>query len=136
MLPQFLNGFVLALNFAPGIARFVVELLSQIFGSVMDAALLPWLPTLILQLRQHQPILQPLIKEAAAVIPSSLDGFTGWQPAWLDMEPAQTPSQTESVSLTPELLPVRRQLFAAPEATNAVAAWLGISPQEWQADNA
>ncbi|MEO8611558.1 MAG: DUF5682 family protein [Chloroflexota bacterium] len=130
VLPQFLNGFVLALNFAPGIARFVVELLSQIFGSVTDGTLLPWLPSLILQLRQHQPILGTLIKEAAAVFPPALTGFANWKPAWLDTQPS-APSPTLSAHLTPELALVRGQLFAAPETADALAVWLGIAPQTW-----
>jgi hypothetical protein len=131
VLPQYLNGYILALNFAPGIARFVVELLSHIFGAVQDGALLPWLPSLILQLRQHQPILQPLIKEAAAVFPKALAGFMGWQPAWLDSAPpaAVKPVHTE---ITPEIAAIRALLFAAPDTTNALAAMLGLEVGEWQ----
>ncbi|HEX2619617.1 MAG TPA: DUF5682 family protein, partial [Phototrophicaceae bacterium] len=139
VLPQYLNGFVLALNFAPGIARFVVELVSHIFASVQDMTLLPWLPALILQLRQHQPILQPLIKEASGVFPASLAGFNTWQPAWLDQAKLVKPSSTAKRStptLTPEMALIRRQLFAAPEPVNAIAAWLGIESLEWQENQA
>ncbi|MCQ3931308.1 MAG: hypothetical protein DPW16_12700 [Chloroflexi bacterium] len=122
-LPQYLNGFVLALNFAPGIARFVVELLSHIFGSVTDSTLLMWLPGLILQLRQHQTILQPLIKEASVVFPASLQGFMNWQPPWAE---THTPVPSLQTSISPQLAKVRDHLLAAPAATHAVATWLGL----------
>jgi hypothetical protein len=132
VLPQYLNGFVLALNFAPGISRFVVELVSQILGAVTDQTLLSWLPALIVQLRQHQPILQPLIKDAAAVFPTSLAGFDQWQPKWLDAEPTSANAgEAESLLPAAELALVRRQLFAAPELTNAVATWIGIEALDW-----
>jgi hypothetical protein len=133
VLPQYLNGFVLALNFAPGIARFVVELLSHIFGSVADGTLLPWMPGLILQLRQHQAILQPLIKEAAAVFPPVLAGFANWKPAWLESAPAASARvQTTRAPLSPELALVRQLLFAHPQTTNAIAARLGLELHDWQ----
>ncbi|WP_432810988.1 hypothetical protein [Pantanalinema sp. GBBB05] len=44
MFPDYLNGFILALNFAPRISRFVVELLSKLFASVPDSVLLPCYP--------------------------------------------------------------------------------------------
>jgi hypothetical protein len=131
VLPQYLNGFVLALNFAPGMARFVVELVSHIFGSVTDKTLLPWLPSLILQLRQHQPILQPLIKEASGIFPPTLAGFANWKPAWLEA-PSAAPAKSAKAPLSPAVAAVRRQLFATPDTTNAVATWLGIAPQVWQ----
>jgi hypothetical protein len=129
IFPQYLNGFVLALNFAPGIARFVVELLSQIFATLNDMTLITWLPALILQLRAHQPILQPLIKEASAVFPMNLLGFGNWQPAWLELEPQQ--STLGQVELSGEELGARNLLFAHPAATNAAASWLGIEELTW-----
>lgn len=122
-LPQYLNGFVLALNFAPGIARFVVELLSHVFGSVTDSTLLMWLPTLILQLRQHHTILQPLIKEASVVFPASLQGFMNWQPPWAE---TRAPIPSLQTSISPQLAEVRDHLLAAPAATYAIGAWLGL----------
>ena len=56
--PEYLNGFILSLTFAPRISRFVVELLSKLFATVPDTILLPWLPSLILRLRPHAQILQ------------------------------------------------------------------------------
>jgi hypothetical protein len=132
-LPAYLSGFILALTFAPGIARLVVELLSEVFGSVPDRTLLPLLPGLIVQLRGQQQVLLPLIKEAAAVYPSSLAGFAGWQPAWLGSAPA-TPTAAATVEVSPEEQAARKLLFAAPASTNALAAWLGIAGQGWQED--
>lgn len=131
VLPQYLNGFILALNFAPGISRFVVELLSHIYGSVADPTLIPWLPTLILQLRQHQSILQPLIKEASGIFPSSLSGFANWKPAWLDSTPKAKTASAPRFSLTAEQEQARQALFAHQDSTNALAAWLGETVGDW-----
>jgi hypothetical protein len=130
ILPQYLNGFVLALNFAPGIARFVVELLSHIFGTLNDPTLLSWLPSLILQLRAHQPILQPLMKEASAIFPMNLLGFGNWQPTWLEMASKQ--SSLTQFALTGAELMTRNLLFAERQTTNAAASWLGIEDLTWQ----
>lgn len=132
VLPQYLNGFILALNFAPGIARFAVELLSGVFGRLHDKALIGWMPGLVLQLRQHQTILQPLIKEASAVFPMSLAGFMGWQPSWLDLnKPTRTPSAQPTASLTDDEAAARALLFAAPQSADALAAWIGESATTW-----
>jgi hypothetical protein len=132
ILPQYLSGFILAMNFAPDITRFVVELLSYIFGSVADTTLLSWLPILLAQLRKHHSILQPLIKEASVIFPSTLASFANWQPAWLDSGPdsAGADNNSDSDSLMPEIALIREALLSLPDTTNAVAAWLrGAMPR-------
>ena len=69
-------------------------------------------------------------KEAATIFPPALSGFATWKPAWLDTQSTAS-SQSVAPDLTPELLLVRRQLFAAPQTADALAAWLGIPPGEW-----
>ncbi len=131
VLPQYLNGFVLSLNFATGMARFVVELLSHIFAAVGDVTLLPWLPGLLIQLRQHQDVLAPLMKEASAVFPLSLAGFANWQPSWLDSAPALQPQQPH-LAFTDDERKVRDLLFSHRETANAAAQILGVVPLEWR----
>lgn len=114
-LPAYLNGFVLALTFAPQIAIFVVETLSNIFSTVPDTALIPWLPRLVLQLRAHQHILQPLIKEASSAFPPSLTGFAGWQPQWLRDESHQSVDDVISVEEDEDVQTIRAMLMSAPE---------------------
>jgi hypothetical protein len=128
-LPAFLSGFVLALTFAPGLARLVVELASAVFGSVPDAVLLPLLPGLLLQLREHSSLLQPLLKEAASVFPGSLGQFATWQPAWMEAQQAAPPSGAPS---SDDERAARQLLFAAPAAASALAAWLGVQHAGWQ----
>ncbi|MCI0647541.1 MAG: DUF5682 family protein [Chloroflexi bacterium] len=86
--PDYLNGFILALGFAPQMAAFLVELLSKVFAAVPDQVLLPWLPNLILRLRPHSLVLQALMKEAATTFPNTLAGFEQWQPPWTRTQPA------------------------------------------------
>jgi hypothetical protein len=126
-LPGYLSGFVLALTFAPGIARLVVELLSEVFGSVSDARLLPLLPSLILQLREYPHILQPLIKEAAIVFPTSLAQFRDWRPAWMEAEaPEHSAENAPGSALAPDESIARHVLINAPTTTDALATWLGL----------
>ena len=68
--PQYLSGFVQALEPVPGLAPFVVETLSKAFGRLPDPVLLPWLPTLITTLRSRGAELVPvLIREAGRIFP-------------------------------------------------------------------
>jgi hypothetical protein len=53
--PRYLSGFVHALEPVPGLADFVVEMVSNAFGRLPDPVLLPWLPTLIGTLRSGGP---------------------------------------------------------------------------------
>ena len=52
--PQYLSGFVQALEPVPGLAPFVVEVMSSAFARLPDPVLLPWLPTLITTLRERR----------------------------------------------------------------------------------
>lgn len=142
--PDYLNGFILALSFAPRIAKFIVELLSKLFASVPDRLLLPWLPNLILRLRPHGQILQVLIKEAAASFPSSLAQLDSWQAPWeAAADPtAKDPGGTEAKqtaakqiagkALSEEEIPVRALLFQQRATTEAIARLLGVENLSWQ----
>lgn len=127
-LPDYLNGFILSLEFAPRIKRFVVELLAQVFGSVPDNTLLPWLPNLILRLRPHRQIIQNLIKEAANTYPQELQGFANWLPFW-EKENIQTPQTKPQViakTLTKTEIHTHKLLFNHRETTNAIAQLLKL----------
>ena len=58
-----------AIEAAPALAPFVVEVLSKAFGRLPDAVLLPWLPKLITTLRSQAPDLVPtLVREAGRTL--------------------------------------------------------------------
>jgi hypothetical protein len=118
--PDYLNGFVLALNFAPQVASFLVELLSKLFASAPDSLLMPWLPGLIIRLRPHGRVLQTLVKEAAAHFPSTIQGLDGWQAPWTAGEPAEVTPVADG-ELTETETAVRALLLAEPAATQALA---------------
>jgi hypothetical protein len=133
--PEYLNGFILSLTFAPRISKFVVELLSKLFATVPDKILLPWLPNLILKLRPHAQILQVLIKEAASNFPNTLAGFNNWVPAWSKSQ-SEIKEQAKSVdaaqTLSENELTIREFLFNFPATTNALAKLLGIQDLTWE----
>ncbi|QSJ19338.1 hypothetical protein JYQ62_11805 [Nostoc sp. UHCC 0702] len=133
--PEYLNGFILSLTFAPRISHFVVELLSKLFATVPDTILLPWLPSLILRLRPHAQILQVLIKEAASSFPKNLAGFDNWVPAWSKQQP-EIAENLQRVEAKPALseneLKIRELLFNSPATTNAFAKLLGVEKLTWQ----
>ncbi|MEU7768129.1 DUF5682 family protein [Nocardia sp. NPDC049190] len=82
-LPQYLSGFLHALEPAPTLKPFVVEVLSKAFGSLPDAVLLPWLPTLITTLRDQADDLVPaLVREAGRTFPATLSAIDNWTPPW------------------------------------------------------
>ncbi|MGC3002820.1 hypothetical protein ACPF8X_31735, partial [Streptomyces sp. G35A] len=81
--PRYLSGFVHALEPVPGLADVVVEAVSNAFGRLPDAVLLPWLPLLITTLRSGAADLAPLlIREAGRVFPGRLAALDAWIPPW------------------------------------------------------
>ena len=87
--PRYLSGFLHALEPAPQLADFVVELVSQAFATLPDPVLLPWLPTLITTLRAGGAELAPLlIREAGRIFPGRLAALDGWVPrGWPSSRP-------------------------------------------------
>ncbi|QIS09623.1 DUF5682 family protein [Nocardia arthritidis] len=81
--PQYIGGFVQAIDPAPTLKPFVVELLSKAFGRLPDRVLLPWLPTLITTLRDQAPDMVPaLVREAARTFPPTVTAIDTWTPPW------------------------------------------------------
>ncbi|GAA3235327.1 DUF5682 family protein [Dactylosporangium siamense] len=81
--PQYLSGFVQALEPVPKLAAFVVEVMSDAFAHLPDPVLLPWLPTLITTLRDQAGELVPvLIREAGRTFPATLPAVDAWVPPW------------------------------------------------------
>jgi hypothetical protein len=130
--PAYVNGFLLALQFTPLVARLVVELLSRAFERLPEEVLLPWLPGLILTLRPHaHSVLPNLLKEASACFPATLADLVQWQPPWQATAAAPARPVASLVELSPAEAAVRALLVAAPACTNALAALLGLEPA-WQ----
>jgi len=127
--PHYLSGFVQALEPAPGLAPFVVEVLSNAFARLPDPVLLPWLPTLITTLKEQAPELVPvLVREAGRTFPGNLAAVDGWTPPW-SATPAGAAARPAALPV-PVAGPVAELVAAHPDATNAVAALLGCDG-EW-----
>ncbi|ANB09592.1 hypothetical protein SAM40697_5636 [Streptomyces ambofaciens] len=126
--PRYLSGFVHALEPVPGLADVVVEAVSNAFGRLPDAVLLPWLPLLITTMRSGAAELAPLlIREAGRIFPGRLAALDAWVPPW--RTPAVPPvvrrvGAEESGPRGAALLP------AHPAACDAVAELLGCAG-EW-----
>lgn len=120
--PQYLSGFVQALEPVPGLAPFVVEVMSNAFARLPDPVLLPWLPALITTLRDQAHELVPtLVREAGRTFPGSLAAVDAWVPPWLG-RPTPTVPAASAVALAG---PVVDLLAAHPATCDAVAALLG-----------
>jgi hypothetical protein len=130
-LPAHLNGFVLALQFTPLVAPVVVELVSRAFASLPDRVLMPWLPGLIMMLRQHgEGVLPALLKEAGRSFPGWLADLDAWQPPWeKPAAPAAPPAQPTARrgSAEAEVFGLLKQY---PESLNALSGLLG-APAAW-----
>ncbi|MBB3729594.1 DUF5682 family protein [Nonomuraea dietziae] len=126
-VPLYITGFVQALEPAPVLTPFVVEVLSGAFGRLPDDVLLPWLPNLITTLRREAPELVPvLVREAGLTYPASLAAVDAWVPPWSAQSAKGTRGRAPVVAG-----PVTGLLAAHPAPTDAVAALLGCSG-EWQ----
>lgn len=123
--PRYLSGFVHALEPVPGLADVVVEAVSNAFGRLPDAVLLPWLPVLITTLRSNAAELAPLlIREAGRIFPARLAALDAWVPPWRQQPVALAAARTRPHSTAPRgaaLLP------AHPETCDALAELLGCA---------
>ncbi len=138
--PDYLKGFLLALNFTPRIARFVVELLSNVFGELSNSQLMPYLPELIMRLRSSGQLVQTLLKEASASFPNTLTEFVSWCAPWAEMPKAQPQPQQRQVLVAEVFSPAEQQLrallFQTPAATDAMAQLLGLQSGVWRQETA
>ncbi len=127
--PRYLSGFVHALEPVPSLADVVVEAVSNAFGRLPDAVLLPWLPLLITTLRSQAGELAPLlIREAARIFPARLAALDAWTPPWLAEAPTVVrpePRAPRGVALLP----------AHPATCDALAELLGCE-EGWAAPDA
>ena len=123
-VPQYVSGFVQAIDPVPALKPFVVELLSKAFGTLPDAVLLPWLPKLITTLKEQAGDLIPgLVREAGRTFPGALPAVDAFVPPW-----SATPAVPDTA---PAQGPANRLLAAYPAACDALAGALGIDG-EWQ----
>ncbi|MCG5215576.1 DUF5682 family protein [Streptosporangium soli] len=120
--PQYMSGFVQALEPVPVLAPFLVELMSKAFGRLPDSVLLPWLPLLITTLRDQAKELVPvLVREAGRTFPGSLPALDAWVPPWVARAvPKAGPAPAISG-------PVADLLAGHPAACDAVAELLGCA---------
>jgi len=148
VLPEYLEGLLLALVFTPLVGTLCVELLSKAFERLPDRLLMPWLPKLLMMLRPFSDTALPvLLKEASALFPAQLEALDHWQAPWhrvatklsQDTGPA---SETTMAGCRARGGPARRgpqveaaaQLLSAhPATTNALASAMGLSA-DWRLD--
>ncbi|MEU2118636.1 hypothetical protein ABZ567_24025 [Streptomyces sp. NPDC016459] len=128
--PRYLSGFVHALEPVPGLADVVVEAVSNAFGRLPDAVLLPWLPNLITTLRSNAAELAPLlIREAGRIFPGRLAALDTWVPPWRALPEPQR--------VRPAAVPRGAALLPAhPETCDALARLLGRTETWAPADGA
>ncbi|GAB3244254.1 DUF5682 family protein [Kineosporia babensis] len=129
--PQYVSGFVHAMEPVPRLAPFVVETLSKAFARLPDPVLLPWLPNLITTLKQDAAELVPVLtREAGRTFPGQLPALDAWTAPW--NRPARKVAP-RSAALDRNGDPRARMLLDAhPAAALGVAELLGVAG-EWQA---
>ncbi|BEL12295.1 hypothetical protein Q0Z83_104860 [Actinoplanes sichuanensis] len=128
--PQYVSGFVQALEPVPRLAPFVVETLSQAFARLPDPVLLPWLPNLITTLKQQAAELVPVLtREAGRTFPGSLAALDSWTAPWNApprARPSAGPGDAAGLSGPSGPAGAAAALLAAnPAAADAVATMLG-----------
>ncbi|HFE43942.1 MAG TPA: hypothetical protein ENJ18_00405, partial [Nannocystis exedens] len=101
--PEYMAGFLLALEFTPRISRLAVELLSRAFARLPDEVLVPWLPTLVVTLRPlGTQLMQTLVCEAGLAFPRRLDELPIWEAPWEPQLPdLQTADDTPGAAVDP-----------------------------------
>ncbi|MCA9657624.1 MAG: hypothetical protein KC486_04730, partial [Myxococcales bacterium] len=135
--PEYMAGFLLALEFTPRITRLAVELLSRAFGQLPDEVLVPWMPALVVTLRPlGGQLMQTLIKEAGLAFPRGLADLPRWEAPWEREIPdlkasapktATAEEKTSAPSLKPSEAAVASLLAGHPAALDALAGRLGVA---------
>lgn len=124
--PRYVSGFVQALDPVPTLTPFVVEQLSGAFARLPDEVLLPWLPRLIMTLREEAAELLPvLVREAGRTFPGTLAGVDALVPPW-----AERPAPAAPPGLSPTAGPAAELLARHPATADALTALLGVAG-EW-----
>lgn len=133
--PEYMAGFLLALEFTPRISRLAVELLSRAFALLPDEVLVPWLPTLVVTLRPlGTQLMQTLVREAGLAFPRGLGELPAWQAPWErqlpDLEVAEDKAPGAAASPSSQLSPTESALAELmreqPASLDALAARLGL----------
>lgn len=134
-IPAQLQGYLLALRFTPLVTRLVAELVGKAFERLPDRVLMPWLPGLILMLRDGgEGALPALFKEVSANLPAHLAGLSEWQPPW-HATPAAPPPATATAKPAAGGTPLGL-LAEHPSTLSAVGRLIGIEPTPIAAGNA
>ena len=93
VFPEYVSGFLLALQFAPVIGRVVVELLSKAFARLPEDILYPWLPGLLLSLRPYaEDLLPKLLKDVNGLYPKDTKTLSAWAFPWDKKAAAPAPA--------------------------------------------
>ncbi|MHC5544712.1 hypothetical protein ACYOEI_41295, partial [Singulisphaera rosea] len=101
-----------------------------------DRVLLPWLPGLILMLRQHgESVVPALLKEVSGTFPARLEDLSTWRAPWEQTAPSPVsrtsgPAVTATEELTEGEAAVAGLLANFPDSTVALARSLGIEGLE------
>ena len=148
--PDYMAGFLLALEFTPRISRLAVEFLSRAFALLPDEVLVPWLPKLVVTLRPlGSGLMQTLIKEAGLAFPRDLGALPTWEFAWerklqVAPPPAPTPVATQATTVatvtsapaverSPSEQATAGLLRAEPATLDVLAGRLGL-PATWASE--
>ncbi|BDD13004.1 hypothetical protein FUAX_54360 (plasmid) [Fulvitalea axinellae] len=151
--PDYLKGFIMALDFTSVTVSFTIELFSKAFQRLPDSILLPWLPSLITTLQKENPdLMSKIVKEAGMLFPNTLQDLKNWQPAW---EKSETATPKKAVQKQTELTAEQKQANALihehkdtavamasllnfdlsfESATESEASSVGLSEEEKQAN--
>jgi hypothetical protein len=122
-VPLYISGFVQALDSAPALTPFVVEVISRAFAKLPDEVLLPWLPKLITTLKEEAPELVPsLVREAGRTFPARLPSVDSFVPPWEAERSAPAPKRVVVSG------PVAELLARHPATPAAVGELFGCEP--------
>ncbi|EYF08761.1 DUF5682 family protein [Chondromyces apiculatus] len=158
VFPEYVAGFLLALEFTPRITRLCVELMTRAFSELPEEVLVPWLPKLVVALRPLGPgVMSTLVKEAGLAFPRVAKELSGWQFPWerqakTAAKPAPGPTAAGGAAvpeppggaaapaptgpaLSPAEASIAAMLRAHPEPLDGIAARLGIDGR-WAAAGA
>lgn len=127
-LPDYLNGFILALNFAGNLAKCIARILAKIFALIDDDVLMPILADLILMLKSQKKV-GILLTEAGKLYGNNLEQLVVSDYVWeYKQEKEKQPVET---GFSEHVLTLRELIWQNKDVIDAHARILGEEDMTW-----
>ncbi|MBN2533403.1 MAG: hypothetical protein JXB88_10945 [Spirochaetales bacterium] len=127
-LPDYLNGFLLALDFAVNLAPFIARVMAKIFGLLDNDILMPLVTGIILMCRSHKNI-EMVLAEAGKMYGNNLEQLVNSEYVWEQKKEKETSLPETGYNENAQTM--RELIWQNKAIINGYAFILGETEMEW-----